>query len=301
MRRLLYSFITLFVLATTIFGLVRLTGDPAILLTPEGATELERIQIREDLGLNETLLSQFGRFISEVATLDFGTSFHLGQSVTDVYFDRLPNSILLVTVAMAFALALGIPAGIISAIYNGRWMDFAAKSLALTGMSIPGFVMALTMMFFFSVKFSWLPTFGIGTWKHLVMPGIALGWYFAASTLRLVRSTMLDVLSSDYVKLARLKGVKERRVIMRHAFANVLIPLISLTGVNFVVMINAATIVEVIFVWPGLGSLLLEAVGERDFPLVQGIVVMSGTLIIITNFLIDIVYAWVDPRIRLTR
>ena len=121
------------------------------------------------------------------------------------------------------------------------------------------------------------------------MPGIALGWYFAASTLRLVRSTMLDVLSSDYVKLARLKGVKERRVIMRHAFANVLIPLISLTGVNFVVMINAATIVEVIFVWPGLGSLLLEAVGERDFPLVQGIVVMSGTLIIITNFMIDIV------------
>ena len=301
LRRLVYSAITLFVLATTIFGLVRLTGDPAILLTPEGATELERVQIREDLGLNDAIPVQFARFIREVLTLDFGTSFHLGQAVTSVYFDRLPNSILLVTVAMAFSLALGIPAGIISAVYNGRWMDFAAKGLALTGMSIPGFVMALTMMFFFSVKFSWLPTFGIGTWKHLVMPGIALGWYFAASTLRLVRSTMLDVLSSDYVKLARLKGLTEQRVIMRHAFANVLIPLISLTGGNFVVMINAATIVEVIFVWPGLGSLLLEAVGERDFPLVQGIVVMSGTLIIITNFLIDLFYAWVDPRIRLTR
>ncbi|MAW71480.1 MAG: hypothetical protein CL422_06725 [Acidimicrobiaceae bacterium] len=301
LRRLAYSIITLFVLATTIFGLVRLTGDPAILLTPEGATQEERVQIREDLGLNDALPVQFGRFIGEVVTLDFGTSFHLGQSVTKVYFDRLPHSILLVTAAMLFALALGIPAGIISAVFNGRWMDYASKGLALTGMSIPGFVMALTMMYFFSVKFSWLPTFGTGTWKHLIMPAIALGWYFAASTLRLVRSTMLDVLSSDYVKLARLKGMTERRVVMRHAFANVLIPLISLTGVNFVVMINAATIVEVIFVWPGLGSLLLEAVGERDFPLVQGIVVMSGTLIVITNFLIDLIYAWVDPRIRLTR
>ncbi len=301
LRRLAYSIITLFVLATTIFGLVRLTGDPAILLTPEGATQEERVQIREDLGLNDALPVQFGRFIGEVITLDFGTSFHLGQSVTKVYFDRLPHSMLLVTAAMSFALALGIPAGIISAVFNGRWMDYASKGLALTGMSIPGFVMALTMMFFFSVKFSWLPTFGHGTWKHLIMPAIALGWYFAASTLRLVRSTMLDVLSSDYVKLARLKGMTERRVVMRHAFANVLIPLISLTGVNFVVMINAATIVEVIFVWPGLGSLLLEAVGERDFPLVQGIVIMSGTLIIITNFLIDLIYAWVDPRIRLTR
>ena len=301
LRRLAYSIITLFVLATTIFGLVRLTGDPAILLTPEGATQEERVQIREDLGLNDALPVQFGRFIGEVITLDFGTSFHLGQSVTKVYFDRLPHSMLLVTAAMYFALALGIPAGIISAVFNGRWMDYASKGLALTGMSIPGFVMALTMMFFFSVKFSWLPTFGHGTWKHLIMPAIALGWYFAASTLRLVRSTMLDVLSSDYVKLARLKGMTERRVVMRHAFANVLIPLISLTGVNFVVMINAATIVEVIFVWPGLGSLLLEAVGERDFPLVQGIVIMSGTLIIITNFLIDLIYAWVDPRIRLTR
>jgi ABC-type dipeptide/oligopeptide/nickel transport system permease component len=301
LRRLAYSVITLFLLATTIFGLVRLTGDPAILLTPEGATQEERVQIRENLGLNDPIPVQFGRFIGDVVTLDFGTSFHLGQSVTKVYFDRLPNSMLLVTAAMLFSLALGIPAGIISAVYNGRWMDYVSKGLALTGMSIPGFVMALAMMFFFSVKLQWLPTFGSGTWKHLVMPAIALGWYFAASTLRLVRSTMLDVLSTDYVKLARLKGLTEGRVVMRHAFVNVLIPLISLTGVNFIVMINAATIVEVIFVWPGLGSLLLEAVGERDFPLVQGIVIMSGTLIIITNFFIDLIYAWVDPRIRLTR
>ncbi len=300
-RRLGYSVITLFILAATIFDLVRLTGDPALLLTPEGATEEERAAIRTELGTDKSIPVQFGRFLTDAVQLDFGKSFNLKQSVTGLYFDRLPNSILLVASALGFALLIGIPAGIVSAVYDGRWMDTSSKSFALTGMSIPGFVLGLGLMYILSVQLGWLPTNGMGSWKQLVMPTVALGWYFAASTLRLVRSSMLDVLGTDFVKLARLKGLTERRVMLGHAFRNVLIPLITLIGVNFVVMINAATVVEVVFVWPGLGSLLLEAILNRDFPLVQGIVVLAGVIIVFVNFIIDMLYAWVDPRIRLSK
>ncbi|MGF1598699.1 MAG: ABC transporter permease [Acidimicrobiales bacterium] len=300
-RRLGYSVVTLFILALSIFGMVRLTGDPAVLLTPEGATTEERDRIRAELGTDQPLPVQFAKFIGGVAVLDLGTSFNLKQPVSSLYFSRLPNSLLLVVSALTFALLIGIPAGIVSAVYDGRWMDHVSKGLALTGMSIPGFVLGLTMMYFFAVQFRWLPTSGIGSWKHLIMPAIALGWYFAASTLRIVRSAMLDILNTDFVKLARLKGMTERRVMLGHAFRNALIPLITLTGVNFVVMINAATVIEVVFVWPGLGSLLLSGILQRDFPLVQGIVLMAGIVIIAANLVVDLLYAWVDPRIRLSR
>lgn len=300
-RRVLYSVITLVILATTIFGLVRLTGDPAFLLAPDGASAEELQAIREDIGTDKSLVSQFGTFLSDLARGDFGNSFQTGQPVRDLYFDRLPNSLLLVSAALAFALVVGIPAGIVSAVYNGRWMDTISKVVALTGMAIPGFILAFAMMFVFAVQLRWLPVFGIGTWRHLVMPAIAIGWYFAASTLRLVRSSMLDILDADYVKLARLKGMTERKVVLKHAFKNALIPLITLTGVNFVVMINVATVIELVFTWPGLGSLLIEGIRNRDFPLVQGVTIMAGVMIVFANFAIDMIYAWVDPRIRLNR
>lgn len=301
LRRVAYSLITLVILATTIFGLVRLTGDPAFLLAPDGASAEELQSIREDIGTDKSLPAQFGTFIADLFQGDFGNSFQSGQPVRDLYFDRLPNSLLLVTAALAFALVVGIPAGIISAVYNGRWMDTISKVVALTGMAIPGFILAFAMMFVFAVQLRWLPVFGIGGWKNLVMPAIAVGWYFAASTLRLVRSSMLDILDADYVKLARLKGMVERKVVLKHAFKNALIPLITLTGVNFVVMINVATVIELVFTWPGLGSLLIEGIRNRDFPLVQGVTIMAGIMIVFANFAIDMVYAWVDPRIRLNR
>lgn len=293
--------ITLVILATTIFVLVRLTGDPAFLLAPDGASAEELDAIREQIGTDKPLISQFTSFLGDLARGNFGTSFQTGQPVRDLYFDRLPNSMLLVSAALIFALVIGIPAGIVSAVYNGRWMDTVSKVLALTGMAIPGFILAFAMMFVLAVQLRWLPVFGIGTWKHLVMPAIAVGWYFAASTLRLVRSSMLEILGSDYVKLARLKGMTERNVILKHAFKNALIPLITLTGVNFVVMINVATVVELVFTWPGLGSLLIEGIRNRDFPLVQGVTIMAGIMIVFANFAIDVVYAWIDPRIRLNR
>ena len=300
-RRILYSVVTLVILATTIFVLVRLTGDPAFLLAPDGASAEELQSIREQIGTDKSLPAQFGTFLTDLARGDFGTSFQSGQPVRDLYFDRLPNSLLLVSAALAFALVVGIPAGIVSAVYNGRWMDTVSKVVALTGMAIPGFILAFAMMFVFAVKLRWLPVFGIGSWKNLVMPAIAVGWYFAASTLRLVRSSMLEILDADYVKLARLKGMTERKVVLKHAFKNALIPLITLTGVNFVVMINVATVIELVFTWPGLGSLLIEGIRNRDFPLVQGVTIMAGIMIVFANFVIDMIYAWVDPRIRLSR
>jgi ABC-type dipeptide/oligopeptide/nickel transport system permease component len=300
-RRIAYSLITLVILATTIFGMVRLTGDPAFLLAPDGATQEELQIIREQIGTDKSLPVQFGSFIADLARGDFGNSFQSGQPVRSLYFDRLPNSMLLVSSALAFALIIGIPAGIISAVYNGRWMDTVSKVVALTGMAIPGFILGFGMMWLFALKLRWLPVFGIGGWKNLVMPTIAIGWYFAASTLRLVRSSMLDILDADYVKLARLKGMPEKKVVLKHAFKNALIPLITLTGVNFVVMINVATVIELVFTWPGLGSLLVEGIRNRDFPLVQGVTIMAGIMIVFANFAIDMVYAWVDPRIRLNR
>lgn len=301
LRRILYSVITLVILATTIFVLVRLTGDPAFLLAPDGATEDELARIREQIGTDRSLAAQFVAYLGDLVRADFGTSFQTGQPVRDLYFDRLPNSLLLVSAALAFALAVGIPAGIISAVYSGRWMDTVSKVAALTGMAIPGFILAFAMMFLFAVRLRWLPVFGMGSWKNLIMPAVAVGWYFAASTLRLVRSSMLDILDSDYVKLARLKGMSERKVVLKHAFKNALIPLITLTGVNFVVMINVATVVELVFTWPGLGSLLIEAIRNRDFPLVQGVTIMAGIMIVFANFVIDMIYALIDPRIRLNR
>lgn len=300
-RRIAYSLITLVILATTIFVLVRLTGDPAYLLAPDGATDEELQVIREQIGTDSSLPRQFASFIGELARGDFGNSFQTGQSVRDLYFDRLPNSMLLVAAALSFALVIGIPAGIVSAVYNGRWMDTVSKVVALTGMAIPGFVLGFAMMWLFALKLRWLPVFGIGSWKHLIMPAVAIGWYFAASTLRLVRSSMLEILDADFVKLARLKGMPEKTVILKHAFKNALIPLITLTGVNFVVMINVATVIELVFTWPGVGSLLIEGIRNRDFPLVQGITIMAGIMIVAANFFIDMLYAWVDPRIRLNR
>jgi peptide/nickel transport system permease protein len=181
------------------------------------------------------------------------------------------------------------------------WWDNVAKGVALLGLSIPGFWLGLVLILVFSVWLRWLPTSGAGDWRHVVMPALALGWYFAASMLRLTRSSMLEVLGSEYIKLARLKGLPDVVVIAMHAFKNALIPVFTLAGVNMVVMINAAVIIEVIFAWPGIGRLLYEGIFQRDFPLVQGVVIMAGFMIVGINLVVDILYAFIDPRIRLTR
>ena len=300
-RRAGYSIITLLLLSLTIFAVVRLTGDPALLMTEPGARAEDLARVRAQWGLDLPWPVQYLQFVHNVLTGDLGTSFNYRAPVAELYFERLPNSLQLALAATLISLLVGIPAGLISAVrVNSAW-DNVGKGVALLGLAVPGFWLGLVLILVFSVWLELLPTGGKGDWRNLVMPAIALGWYFAASLLRLTRSSMLEVLRSEYIKLARLKGLPGYVVIAVHAFKNALIPVLSLAGVNLVVMVNTAVIIEVIFAWPGIGRLLFEGIFQRDFPLVQGVVVLAGCMIVLVNLAIDILYAYIDPRIRLTR
>jgi peptide/nickel transport system permease protein len=301
MRRTIYAVITLLILSLTIFTVVRLTGDPVTLMAEPGAQEADLARLRVEWGLDLPWPVQYATFVKNVVTGKLGQSFNYEMPVSALYFQRLPNSLELAFAATLISFIIGIPAGILSAVrVNSAW-DHIGKTIALLGLSIPGFWLGLVLILVFSVWLEWLPTSGQGDWRNLVMPAVALGWYFAASLLRLTRSSMLEVLRSEYIKLARLKGLPAFAVIAQHAFKNALIPVLTLAGINLVVMLNAAVIIEVIFAWPGIGRLLYEGIFQRDFPLVQGVVMEAGIMIVLINLIVDILYAYIDPRIRLTR
>jgi peptide/nickel transport system permease protein len=297
-RRLGYSVISLFLLSVTIFVAIRATGDPALLLVGPGGRPEDVERARVDWGIDRSWPEQYLTFVRNVARGDFGVSFQYRLPVRDLYFQRLPNSLQLAAAGLAVSLLIGLPLGILTAVKVDTVWDTACKIIAMLGLSIPGFFVGLVMIIVFAVWLRWLPAAGSGTPLHLVMPALALGWYFAASMLRLTRSGMLDVLGSEYVKLARLKGTPERVVIVKHAFKNALIPVLTLAGINFVIMLNVAVIIETIFAWPGIGRLLFEGISLRDFPLVQGVVVMAGIMVLGVNLIVDLLYAFIDPRIR---
>jgi peptide/nickel transport system permease protein len=298
-KRIGYSLLSLFLLSLTIFFFVRITGDPATLLVEPGASEADIAAIHRQFGLDRPLVVQYLLFMGNLARGDLGQSFYYQTPVFELYFSRLPNSLLLAVVAMAFSLLVGIPTGILAAVRVGTLWDSAGKLFALLGLSLPSFFVGLLMILFFTVYLGWLPSSGSGTLLHLIMPAFALGWYFAAAHMRLTRSSMLEVLGSDYIKLARLKGLPQALVIGKHALKNALIPVLTLAGINLVLMINLAVVVETVFAWPGVGRLLFEGVSFRDFPVVQGVVILGGFMIVSVNLLVDIVYAVIDPRIRL--
>jgi ABC-type dipeptide/oligopeptide/nickel transport system permease component len=299
LRRIGYSLISLLLLSITIFFFVRVTGDPAVLLVEPGASTADLEAIRQQFGLDRPLVIQYAHFMSNLLRGDFGKSFYYRTPVLELYLSRLPYSLLLAVAGMSLSLLIGIPTGIIAAVRVNSWWDSAGKIFALLG--LPSFWVGLVMILFFSVYLGWLPSSGAGTVAHIVMPAFALGWYFAAAHMRLSRSSMLEVLGSEYVKLARLKGLPEALVITKHAFKNALIPVLTLAGINLVIMVNVAVVVETVFAWPGIGRLLYEGIAFRDFPVVQATVLLGGTMIVMVNLLVDILYAVIDPRIRLER
>jgi ABC-type dipeptide/oligopeptide/nickel transport system permease component len=301
LRRLGYALISLFLLSVTIFLLVRVSGDPTVLLVEPGASRADMDALRAELGLDRPMVVQYVSFVRDVLRGDFGRSFYYRTPVLELYASRLPNSLLLALTAMAFSLILGIPTGILAAVRVGGWWDSAGKVFALLGLSMPSFWTGLLMILFFSVYLGWLPSSGSGSFLHVLMPAFALGWYFAAAHMRLTRSSMLEVLGSEYVKLARLKGLPEALVIGKHAFKNALIPVLTLAGINLVLMINVTVVVETVFAWPGVGRLLYEGIAFRDFPVVQASVVLGGSMIVVVNVVVDILYAVIDPRIRYER
>jgi len=296
--RLGYSVLSLFLLSLTIFFFVRVTGDPATLLVEPGASPADMAAIRQQFGLDRPLWVQYGVFMASLAHGDLGQSFYYRTPVLELYLSRLPNSLLLAVVAMGLSLLIGIPSGILASVRVGRFWDSAGKMFALLGLSLPSFWVGLVLILVFSVYLGWLPSSGSGTPLHLIMPAFALGWYFAAAHMRLTRSSMLEVLGSEYVKLARLKGLPESLVIAKHAFKNALIPVLTLAGINLVIMVNVAVVVETVFAWPGIGRLLYEGIAFRDFPVVQATVLLGGVMIIAVNLVVDLLYAVIDPRIR---
>ncbi len=300
-QRAAYCALSLLLLSLTIFFFVRVTGDPAALLVEPGASAADIAAIHHRFGLDRPLWVQYGLFMWSLAHGDLGQSFYYQTPVFDLYLSRLPNSLMLAGVAMVFSLLIGIPSGILAAVRVGRFWDSAGKVFALLGLSLPSFWVGLVLILLFSVYLHWLPSSGAGTPLHLIMPAFALGWYFAAAHMRLTRSSMLDVLGSEYIKLARLKGLPEALVIAKHAFKNALIPVLTLAGINLVIMVNVAVVVETVFAWPGIGRLLYEGITFRDFPVVQGVVLLGGAMIVVVNLAIDILYAVIDPRIRLER
>jgi peptide/nickel transport system permease protein len=280
---------------------VRITGDPTTLLVEPGASKADIDALRQQLGLDRPIWVQYTSFMTSVLQGDFGRSFYYRTPVLELYLSRLPNSLMLGIVAMIFSLLIGIPSGILAAVrLNGFW-DKAGKLFTLLGLSMPQFWVGLLMILLFSVYLGWLPSSGSGTPLHVLMPAFALGWYFAAAHMRLTRSSMLEVLGSEYVKLARLKGLPEAMVIAKHAFKNALIPVLTLAGINLVLMINVSVVVETVFAWPGVGRLFYEGIAFRDFPVVQASVILCGTMIVVVNLVVDVLYAWIDPRIRLGR
>lgn len=301
LRRIGYCALSLFLLSLTIFFFVRVTGDPAALLVEPGASPADIAAIHHQFGLDRPLLVQYWLFVASLAHGDFGQSFYYQVPVLQLYLSRLPNSLTLAAAAMLLSLVIGIPSGIIAAVWVGRFWDGAGKLFALLGLSLPSFLVGLVLILIFSVYLGWLPSSGAGSPAHFIMPAFALGWYFAASLMRLTRSSMLEVLGSEYIKLARLKGLPQKLVIAKHAFKNALIPVMTLAGVNLVIMVNVAVVVETVFAWPGIGRLLYEGITFRDFPVVQGVVLMAGAMIIGVNLLVDILYGVIDPRIRLEK
>jgi peptide/nickel transport system permease protein len=298
-QRLLQGIVLLFLVAAIVFFLGRLTGNPVDLMLPEGSTPEDRMTMIKALGLDGPWYQQFLIFIGNALHGDLGMSIRMREPTVDVFFSRLPNTLAIIPWAILLAMAVGIPLGVVAALNRGNMVDRAAGAVAVLGIATPSFWLGVVLIFVFSVQLGWLPSGRMGGPAHYVLPVITLGSFLIAGFMRLVRSSMLDVMGSEFVKLARIKGLSEGVVIWKHCLRNALIPVLTLWGVFVGNLITGAIVTETVFAWPGVGRLTYEAVIYRDFPLLQAIIILKAMLILSINLLVDVLYAYVDPRIRL--
>lgn len=298
LKRVGLAILCIFGVTTIVFLLVRISGDPVACMMPPEAGPKDWEAARKTLGLDKPLFIQYWRFIVGVLHFDFGTSIRYNNPCLDIFLEKFPNTLFLGTVAMGFSLFIGIPIGILSAVKVGGKFDNFGKIFAMLGQAMPVFWVGLMLILLFAVHLHLLPVAGMGSWRHVLMPAFTLGWFFTAALLRLSRSTMLDVLDSEYIKMARIKGVPETLVILKHAWKNASIPVISLAALNFVFLINGTVITETIFAWPGVGRLVVDSIYARDFPMIQACALISSFMYVFANLMVDIVYAYIDPRIR---
>ena len=297
LKRLWHTVYVIIGISMISFFFIHLSGDPVLLMLPGDASDQEIEELREQLGFNDPLYVQYVRFASKAIRGDFGESLYYHVPVMELVMERLPASLELAVAAMVFALVLAVPIGIISAVRRGSMLDMGSMFGALLGLSMPHFWLGIMLILLFSVHLGWLPTSGRGTMAHLIMPAVSLGLSLMAMFARLTRSVMLEVLSLDYIRTARAKGLREEIVISKHALKNALIPLVTVAGMQFGFLIGGTVIIETVFAWPGLGRLVIQAIFSRDYPLVQAIVFVLSLLFVGMNLLVDILYVYLDPQI----
>lgn len=297
-RRFVIVIVTLFAVSIIIFIMARAGGDPRTMLLDDYADEQQWQELGQALGIDKPYYQQYGIFIADLFQGDLGQSIKERRPVIDVIGQRIWPTFQLGLAAFAFSVVIGIPLGVLSSIQRGSALDIVGKVVALIGQSAPSFWLGIMFMFWFAVKLGWVPPSGRGEWRSIILPMVTLGWVFIAANLRLMRSAMLDVLDSEYVKLARAKGVTNRAVLWKHAFRNALIPPLTFAGVNLGALITGSLTTELVFAWPGLGQLAVQALWAFDYPLLQGIVIIYTLMYVAAAFFVDVLYAYIDPRIR---
>ena len=298
-KRLLMLIPVLLGVAFIIFAIMIVAeGDPVYQVAGPDATEEQLEALREEMGLNGSLIERYFRYILNLLRGDLGTSYVSKMDVMKLYLQRLPNTLKLASLAMFVAVIISVPLGIVAAVNQNSWKDTLAMILALLGLSMPNFWLGLLLMLLFSLKLGWFPSGGAEGFRSVVLPAVTVGVGLAALLTRTTRSSMLDVLRQDYLRTARAKGVSERKVVYHHALRNALIPIITIFGVQFSNVLGGSVLAETVFAWPGVGRLVVDAIDQRDIPTVTGALIMTTMLVTIVNLLVDIVYAYVDPRIK---
>ena len=297
-RRILLALVTLFVVSLIIFAMSRAAGDPRHVYMNEYSTQADWDRLTAAMGLDKPYYQQFGIFLRDALSGNFGTSIKEQRPAMQIIAERLPATLQLGLAAFAFSVLLGFPLGVLSAVKRGGILDISGKLVALIGQSAPVFWLGLMLMFFFAVRLEWLPPYGRQEATSIILPAVALGWFYAAANLRLLRSSMLNVLDSEFVKLARAKGVSTQAVIWKHSLRNALVPVLTFAGITLGNLVTGSIVVEQVFAWPGLGRLAIEALVGNDYPLLQAVVIIFTLMYVMAALLVDIMYAYIDPRIR---
>ena len=297
-RRLVIAVITVVAVSLLIFVMSRISGDPRHVYLDDYSTQEDWDRMGAALGLDKPYYQQYGIFLKGAIVGDFGESVKEGRPVMQVIIERLPATFQLAFAAFALSLVIGIPLGVFSAISRGSFLDQFGKLLSLVGQSAPPFWLGIMLMFFFAVKLGWVPAYGRQDWNSIVLPAVTLGWFYVAANLRLVRSAMLDVLDSEYIRLARAKGVSRKGILFKHALRNALIPPLTFAGVTLGALVTGSLVTETVFAWPGLGQLAVQALFASDYPLMQGVVIVFTLMYVAVALMVDVLYAYIDPRIR---
>ncbi len=300
LKRLAQTVVVLFFVATVSFFIIRISGDPVKALLPEGATVQQEEALRHSLGYDRPLFVQYVSYLNDLLHLNFGRSVFFQQPALDVITNRLPATLRLATAALVFALVIAIPAGIISALRRGKATDSSVMAIVLVGQSTPAFFVGIVLILVFAVELQVLPASGMGGLNHLVLPAVTLGLYSAAMIARLLRSSLIDVLGEDHIRTAKAKGLSPMGVVLGNGIRNAALPVVTIVGLEIGSLLGGAIITEQVFSWPGVGRLTIEAITNRDYPLVQATVLFLAIVFVGVNLVVDILYAFLDPRVRLS-